>query len=188
MPVITAGDPFPDLRFHTYSGRTLTVNEVVQSKKHTVFWVMRFIGCRSCQYDIDALAEAYNQFTDKDTQVFVVLQSSRDSINGLKGDFKVPFDIICDTDRIFYKELDVRATATKQDRMPTTPEGIARLQAKREAVAARHYERLTGEGEAQQLPALFIIGTNGQTEYAHYAVNSVDIPDFDELLQLVDTL
>jgi len=188
MPVVSAGELFPNLRFETYSGESLTVNEAVQKKKHSVFWVMRFIGCRFCQYDIDDLARVYDRFTDKDTQVFVVLQSSRSSISGLKGDLQVPFDIICDTSHAFYKELEVRTTATKEERMPTTPEGLARLRAKREAVAARHYERQTGEGEAQQLPALFIVAPDRHIEYAHYAINSIDIPDFDELLHLVDTL
>ena len=56
MPVVSAGELFPDLSFETYSGETHTVDEVVRKKKHTVFWVMRFIGCRFCQYDIDELA------------------------------------------------------------------------------------------------------------------------------------
>lgn len=188
MPIVSAGEQFPDLRFETYSGEIRTVDEAVREKKHTVFWVMRFIGCRFCQYDLDDLAQTYNRFTDKDTQVFAVLQSSRASISGLKGNYQVPFDIICDTAHTFYKELDVRTAATKDDRMPTTPEGLARLRAKQEAVAARSYERRTGEGEAQQLPALFIVGPDRTIEYAHYAVNSIDIPDFDELLRLLDTL
>ena len=94
MPVVSAGELFPDLSFETYSGETHTVDEVVRKKKHTVFWVMRFIGCRFCQYDIDGLAWAYNRFTDKDTQAFAILQSSRASISGLKGDFQVPLSLI----------------------------------------------------------------------------------------------
>lgn len=186
MAVVSAGELFPDLSFETYSGGRRTVGDVVRRKKHTVFWVMRFIGCRFCQYDIDALAEDYARFTDRDTQVFAVLQSSRASITGLKGDFHVPFDIVCDTERAFYKALDVRAAATKEDRMPTDSDGLARLKAKQQAVAARSYERQTGEGEAQQLPALFIVDSDRRITYAHYAVNSIDIPDFDEILRLVE--
>lgn len=188
MAIASAGELFPDLKFETYSGETCTVSNVVNRKKHTVFWVMRFIGCRFCQYDIDGLAQIYGRFTDKDTQVFVVLQSSRASISGLKGDWEVPFDIVCDTAHDFYKTLDIRTTPTKEDRMPKTAEGLAQLEAKKKAVEARKYERLTGEGEAQQLPALFIVGPDRKVEYAHYAVNSIDIPDFDEVLQLVDSL
>ena len=188
MPRVSAGEHFPDLAFETWSDEKRTVGEAVRGKKHTIFWVMRFIGCRFCQYDIDMLAWQYARFTDKNAQVFVVLQSSRESITGLKGDFQVPFDVICDTDHAFYKTLDIRATATKEDRMPSTPEGLARLKAKQEAVAARNYQRKSGEGEAQQLPALFIVDPEGRVEYAHYAVHSIDIPGMDELLELLDSL
>lgn len=186
MPRVAAGEQFPDLTFETYTGERCTVSQAVRRKKHTVFWVMRFIGCRFCQYDIDMLAQEYARFTGKDAQVYAVLQSSRDSISGLKGDFHLPFNIICDTKHTFYTALDIRATATKEDRLPVSPEGLARLKAKQEAVAARNYERKTGEGEAQQLPALFIVDAEGQVEFAHYAVNSIDIPDFEELLRLLD--
>lgn len=186
MPRVFVGDRFPDLAFETYSGEKLTAGEAVRRKKHTVFWVMRFIGCRFCQYDIDMLAWQYARFTAKDAQVFVVLQSSRESITGLKGEFQVPFGVVCDTARAFYTALDIRAAASKEDRMPAAPEDLARMQAKQEAVAARHYQRKTGEGEAQQLPALFIVDAEGRVEYAHYAVHSIDIPGMDELLQLLD--
>ena len=38
----------------------------------------------------------------------------------------------------------------------------------------------------QQLPALFIVDHNRKIEYAHYAVNSGDIPELDEMLRLVE--
>lgn len=188
MPRVTAGELFPDLSFETYAGESCTAKQAVRRRKHTIFWVMRFIGCRFCQYDIDLLAGQYARFAGKDTQVYVVLQSSRASIAGLKGELQVPFDVICDTKHAFYKALDIRATATKEDRMPSTPEGLAQLKAKQEAVSARNYRRKAGEGEAQQLPALFIVDAEGRVEYAHYAVHSIDIPGADELLELLEGL
>lgn len=187
MPVVSAGEKFPDLQFETYEGKTLRVSEVVTQKKHTLFWVMRFIGCRFCQYDIDALAKVYGSFEAKNAQVFAVLQSSRDSITGLKGEMKVPFQVICDTSHAFYKALDVRAAASKEARTPTAPEDLKRFREKQAAVEACHYQRQTGEGEAQQLPALFIVNSDGMIEYAHYAVHSIDIPSLDEMLQMLDS-
>ena len=177
MPVVSVGEKFPDLQFETYTGKTLRVSEVVTRKKHTLFWVMRFIGCRFCQYDIDGSFEA------KNAQVFAVLQSSRDSITGLKGEMNVPFQVVCDTSHAFYKALDVRAAASKEARTPTEPEDLQRFQEKQ---AACHYQRQTGEGEAQQLPALFIVNSDGVIEYAHYAVHSIGIPSLDEMLQMLD--
>lgn len=186
MPKVAAGDRFPDLQFETYSGKIRRVSEVISQKKHTVFWVMRFIGCRFCQYDLDELAKVYGSFQAKDTQVFAVLQSSQASITKLKGQMTVPFEIICDTAHVFYKELEIQAAESKQARTPTDPEDLKRFREKQEAVAACSYQRQTGEGEAQQLPALFIVGPDGTIEYAHYAVHSIDIPNLDEMLQLLD--
>lgn len=70
MPVVSVGEKFPDLQFETYAGKTLRVSEVVAQKKHTLFWVMRFIGCRFCQYDLDELAKVYGSFEARDAQVF----------------------------------------------------------------------------------------------------------------------
>lgn len=186
MPQVSEGDRFPDLRFKTYTGKVQQVSQVVAQKKHTIFWVMRFIGCRFCQYDLDELAKVYGGFQAKDTQVFAVLQSSQASITGLKGRMEVPFEIICDTDHAFYKTLEIQAAESKEARTPTAPEDLKRFMAKQEAVAACSYQRQTGEGEAQQLPALFIVDTNGVIEYAHYAVHSIDIPSLDEMLGLLD--
>lgn len=188
MAIISIGDLFPDLSFETYSGGSLTVSQAVTRKPKTVFWVNRFIGCRTCQYDMDALAEAYADFTQRDTQVFVVIQSKRESILSQKGEWTVPFDIICDPRREIYRALDVHATATKEDRIPKTKEGLERLALKQQAVKNGNYVSGPVEGEAQQLPALFIVGSDRKVLYAHYAVDSVDIPNVGELLNLLDTL
>ena len=184
--MVTVGEKFPDLQFETYEGKTLRVSDVVVQKKYTLFWIMRFIGCRFCQYDIDTLAKEYGCFEARNAQVFVVLQSSRESITGLKGELKVPFQIICDTDHVFYRALHVRAAASKEARTPTAPEDLQRLREKEAAVAKYHYPRRTDEGEAQQLPALFIVNSDRVIAYAHYAVHSIDIPSLDEMLQMLD--
>ena len=72
--------------------------------------------------------------------------------------------------------------------MPTSEEGKVKLAAKHDAVAACNFSRKTGEGEAQQLPALFIVDRTNTVRYAHYAVNSIDIPEIDEQLKLLDSL
>ena len=189
MSVISTGMQFPEIPFITYSGKTTNTHEASAQHRYTMFWVMRFIGCRFCQYDMQKLAEGYQKYVDKDTAVYVVLQSTRESIIELKGEeFEVPYEIVCDIDEVFYKTLDVKATATKEDRMPTSEDGKVKLAAKHEAVAACNFSRKTGEGEAQQLPALFIVDQTNTVRYAHYAVNSIDIPEIDEQLKLLDSL
>lgn len=184
MPRIKKGDKFPDLKFRAYKAGLTSVSEIAGHAERTVIWAMRFVGCGSCQLDMDLLAEAYEDFRSKGAQVFVVLQSGTESIKEVKGEWNIPFDVILDEEHEFYRELDIRATATKEDRMPKTPEGKARLEAKQEQSKARGY-RKKPEGEAQQLPALFIIGPDLAVEYAHYAENSVDIPPIADILDLL---
>lgn len=187
MPRISTGEQFPNLTFETYSGKTMQVSQAVKGKKYTIFWVMRYIGCRICQYDVDSLAENYSRFTARDTQAFAVIQSRRETVTRLKGDFQVPFEIICDPQHTFYKALDVKATATKEDRMPRDDFGKAKLAARMRAVEAKHYGKISGDGEElQQLPALFIVDETGKVVYAHYAVYTVDIPEIDEMLNLLE--
>ena len=95
-----------------------------------------------CRYDIDELAEQYGRFSERDTQVMVVLQSSRESINGLKGETRAPFSVICDTDHAFYKALDVRAAATRENRMPKAEEDKAIFNIK---MAAARKETIVSE-------------------------------------------
>ena len=90
MPKIAVGAQFPDMEFETFRGEHSTVKQAIASQKLTVFWLMRFIGCRFCQYDLDLLAEKYAAFTEKGAKVYVSLQSTEDSISGLKGDFSLP--------------------------------------------------------------------------------------------------
>ena len=46
MSVVKAGMQFPEIPFTTYSGKTTGTGAVVAEHRYTMFWVMRFIGCR----------------------------------------------------------------------------------------------------------------------------------------------
>ena len=61
MSVITPGMQFPEISFATYSGKTMNTREAIAEHRYTMFWVMRFIGCRFCQYDMQKLAEGYQK-------------------------------------------------------------------------------------------------------------------------------
>ena len=188
MAQFEKGMLFPDLSFATYSGRTDSVGEAVKNARHTVFWVMRFIGCRFCQWDLEQLKEKYRAFQEAGVSVYAVLQSAPQSIAEIRGGETYPYEIICDPDCRFYDSLDVKATATKADRMPKDEESKARYAAKRLVVDACNFTKKTDEGRAEQLNALFILDADRRIEYARYAQHSVDIPEIDELLDILKKL
>lgn len=188
MSRLNKGDQFPDFNVKlAFDGEHSTL-ELAKNAKHTIFWVLRYMGCTTCQLDILDIADNYQKFRDIDTQVFVVLQSPAETVEEETAKNRLPYDVICDPDQIIYKELDIRATATKEDRQPKTEEGKARQAFKKSRVKEKGLVHGKYEGNEQQLPAYFIVGPDGVVEKAHYAEHAVDMPFVDEMLEIMENL
>lgn len=84
----------------------------------------------------------------------------------------------------FYNALEIPATATKEERMPTDPGDIAKLEEKMKKVTEGGFVHGRYEGNEQQLPALFVV-ERGKVSYSHYAKNSIDMPTVGEMLEML---
>lgn len=188
MAKLSLGDKMPNFTFDTAYETGKTVKEVIQNKKNTIFWVLRYIGCPTCRYDVHMMAERYQEFLALDTQILVVMQSEPAVVREDLKDTKLPFAIICDSKMEFYQSLQIPATACKEDRMPTDPAGIEKLEEKRKKVKEAGFVHGKYEGNEQQLPALFVVRQDGTTVYVHYAQNSIDMPTVDEMLKIIKAL
>jgi peroxiredoxin len=183
MAKLSAGDSFPDFEFRTASGLDLKTHEVIKKAKKTVFWVLRYVGCTTCRYDIHVIKERYQEFRDKDSQVLVVLQSQPEVVQAdLKGD-EAPYEIICDPDQAIYKRFSIEPAATKEGLRPTDPADLKKLDEKREKIKASGFVHGKYEGDENQLPALFIVGQDTSVLYAHYAASIINMPTVDEVLE-----
>jgi peroxiredoxin len=78
MKKLMQGDRFPSFTFHTHLRDNLNSPEVLKGK--TVFWVLRYIGCTVCRYDVKLIAERYQEFIDKNAQVYVLMQSDAEHV------------------------------------------------------------------------------------------------------------
>ncbi len=179
MARIKAGDRFPDLKFDTAFKEGLSVSSVLKGR--TIFWVLRYIGCTSCNFDVALISESYDKFLEKNAQVFVVMQSDKAHLRDDLEKRPVPFDIISDPDFCFYKELDIRAAKDKEE-LGGTPEERERFAAKRAAIQARGLTHGDYEGDELQLPAMFIVGKDGTVLDALYPTSLMDMPTIDEVL------
>ncbi len=188
MTRIQKGDKMPNFNVKLAFKDNYDTDELVKGAKHTIFWVLRYMGCTTCQLDILDIADNYQKFKDIDTQVFVVLQSPAETIEEQTANNRLPYDVICDPDQAIYKELDIRATATKEERQPKTEEGKARQAFKKSRVAEKGITHGKYEGNEQQLPAYFIVNPEGIVEKAHYAEHAVDMPFVDEMLEIMENL
>jgi peroxiredoxin len=182
MAKLLEGTKLPDFQFHTASGLDLSASEVIKKTKKTVFWVLRYVGCTTCRYDIHVIKERYREFVEAGAQVLVVLQSLPENVKAdLTGD-EAPYEIICDPDQTIYQRFSIEPTLDKESRMPKDPADVAKLQAKVEKIKASGFVHGKYEGNENQLPAMFIVEPDGLIAYAHYAKNSIDMPNVDEVL------
>ncbi len=182
MEKILAGERFPQFEFDTHLRSGLSSGDVLRGK--TVFWVLRYIGCTVCRYDVHLIAQRYDEFRSKGAQVFVVMQSDRDHVEKdlSASGTQLPFEIVCDPDQAVYRLLSVEPAG---DMSELLGDGLDLLRAKGEKAAACGFSHGDYEGNEQQLPAMFIVDEDGTVLYAHYARSIMDMPSVDEVLAML---
>lgn len=174
------GDRFPNLTVSTAYKPDRKVMDILKGR--TVFWVLRYIGCPICRLDVALISEHYDEFIKKGAQIFVVMQSNKEHMKEALKDVKIPFEIICDDNMTFYDTLMIRP-AESMDRL--AGQQLDKLQAKGAMADERGFTHGDYEGNEQQLPALFIVDENGIITYAHYAEELIDMPEVEEVLNLL---
>ena len=185
MARLTVGDKMPNLTVDTAYEAGTTVEKIVGGKK-TVFWVLRYIGCTVCRYDVHLLIERYEEIKAKDAQVVVVMQSRPEKIQEdvreeMNGE-KLPFDIICDTKFEFYNALEILPAETTEELIG---DDMTELQEKGAAAKEAGFEHGEYEGNELQLPAMFVVGGDMTVEVAHYGKNLTDMPKIDDVLAML---
>lgn len=181
---LKAGDKFPEFVFSTGYKDDLNSLEVIKDAKKTVFWVLRYIGCTVCRYDVKQIADNYQKFTDKDAQVYVVMQSDRRHIQEdlERSNTILPFEIISDPDMRIYKLFEIGSTASKEELSAGVTDELKEKVGKAREAGFVHGDY---EGDEMQLPAMFIAGQDGTVEYVNYARNIMDMPKLNEVLELL---
>ncbi len=188
MPRLKVGDKLPRFTFNTAYRNGVGIYDSIAGHPLTLLWVLRYIGCTTCRYDVHVLSQRYEEFRRLGAQLFVVMQSEPQTVREDLKDAAIPFDIICDTDMELYELLEVRAAPSKEARTPTDPVQVEKLAEKKRKIKELGFVHGKYEGNEQQLPALFIVDEEGTVRYAHYAVNSIDMPTADEALKLLSLL
>ncbi|MCF0150321.1 MAG: redoxin domain-containing protein [Firmicutes bacterium] len=181
MARINVGDKFPNLTVNTTFQTGTTLHQLCAGKK-TVIWVLRYIGCTVCHYDVQIAANRYSELTDKGAQVLFVMQSDQAHLAADYAQGALPFEIVSDPEMKFYEALEIKPADSMDALLGDRKEALMAKGAKAKEMGFVHGDY---EGNEQQLPAMFIVAADGTVEYAKYAENIVDLPDFDEVLTLV---
>ena len=176
---LVKGDIIPDFTFSTAYEQNRSFYSALKGK--TVLWVLRYIGCPMCRLDMHDIAQNYSSFTEKNTQVFVVMQSDAEHLKKELTDTPVPFEIISDPEYSIYHLFEIEP-ATNMLALAGNP---LRAAGKLRAVSKAGFKHGDYEGIETQLPAVFVLDETGKVLYAHYARNLTDMPSVQEILELL---
>lgn len=179
MAKLCEGDIFPDFKIKTVFGTTDSIHGCTGNGKTAIVF-LRYFGCTLCQYEILRYAENYNNIIGANGRLFVVLQSTAESIKKQLESQELPFDIICDPDEKIYKALEI-STAENMEKL-----GGGKVMSKIAEAEKLNLSHGDYEGEELQLPAAFIIDNSLTVIYAKYGTNGADTPEPEELKTLLE--
>ena len=180
MAKLVVGDKFPNFTVNTAFENGLTIEKIADGKP-TMFWVLRYIGCTVCRYDVHVLTQRYNEFVEKGVNVVVVMQSKPEIVLRDMNGQTLPFHLVCDPTESLYKELEI-GDMTPDSMKNMNEEEQARMAVKIQGMQENGYEHGDYEGNEAQLPAFFAVDGEMNVLEAHYARNLGDMPFAGEVL------
>ena len=126
------------------------------------------------------MRRAKSRFDNIGAQVILVGMGTPEESTSFKEKFDVPFPIISDPEKQVYRAFDLKRLSPLGFFSPTVAlKGIS-------AMAQGHTMGLP-QGDVRQLPGVFVINTDGQIVYRHYASDPADHPDPETILAAVES-
>jgi thioredoxin-dependent peroxiredoxin len=162
------GDMAPDFTFETPWEKGLTFSDCAKGKP-AVLVFLRYYGCPVCQMDMANLKNEISLFEKKEARLFIVIQSSPETVSSLTARQDWPFTIICDANGDIFEKYQVAPGGIIKYLHPAGL--IAALRA-----TSKGYRHGKFEGHETQLPAFFVVDSSRGITFAHYGDNIVDIP------------
>jgi peroxiredoxin len=141
----------------------------------------RFFGCPFGRRQILQLREEQDALRNAGIDVVLVSSGTTAQAEVFRRDYRVPFTVICDPERVLFKKYSLREMTLRDYLSP-------RMWVKSIQVMAQGYGHKSGEGSEAQLGGVFIIETSGKVAYAHIAADAADHPSPHEILQAAATL
>lgn len=175
-----AGDPAPDLALPDTDGRVRQLSEFWKERPALVLFLRHF-GCSCLRERVESLQEALPDLGDAGAAVVTIVQGESERTRAVAERRGYAFPILCDPERLAYTRYGVLEGTPAQilhdfPWKPNDRDGGELLRGPR-----RGTERAVVD-DPWQLPAEFLIGTNGRIVYAHRAQFCEDFPPKTVLL------
>jgi len=175
---LTVGQKMMDFTFDTINESDNSYLESIKGK-NAVLYFLRYYGCRLCQYEMHEIQQAIDKFKERDIDIKVVLQSSKENLAKYLSERPVDYEVISDPEMKLYEMFELESVEKAEDMRDEKSLAAVRAAAK---LGFQHGEY---EGNELQLPALFIIDKEQHIVFSRYAKTIGDIPSVEEMLELV---
>ncbi|GHS85382.1 hypothetical protein AGMMS49957_01360 [Synergistales bacterium] len=178
------GSKAPDFDFSTPWGEKKNFYADGGGRKKALFF-LRYYGCRVTQLEFRDIAAESAKFSSRGAKLYVVLQSSPETIQGALKQDDIDFELICDPEGELYRLFDI-GYAPLGYFIKSLPGDYKRSERFEKRIAEASELGITHglyEGNEQQLPAVFVIDENQKILLAHYSADITDLPDVDETLK-----
>jgi len=167
-PKLATGEKAPDFKFTTAWDDDVNFYDAA-GKHPAVLIFLRYYGCPVCRMEMAKMKQEIDLIRKKDGRVFVVLQSTPETIASLIKRDDFPFTIICDPRGIIFQRYGVETGGLIRYLHP------AGLIASIKAIG-HGFRHGKFEGKETQLPAAFAIAADKIVQYAYYGESISDIP------------
>lgn len=170
----------PDFEYVTPFSNSNQLSDVVRKVDgKTALVFLRYYGCPMCQLDLFDYASNYQKVRNTGGQMLVVLQSDPKGMAEKITADTFPYDIICDPQMELYQMLSIDPAASMLKMMS--------MKAVKKVIRSTKmgYKHGEYEGNEQQLPAAFIVDHDLNVSYAHYGKDAGDVPDAEDLANLM---
>jgi peroxiredoxin len=170
---LNVGSKAPDFSFNTPWENNLSFYKEAGSKTAVLFF-LRYYGCPVCRMEMSKIKREINILKQKNTEVFVVLQSPPSTLTSLLNEEDWPFTIISDPQGDIFHLYHVE------------PGGIFKYMHPAGLVAAikaiyQGFRHGKFEGKETQTPAVFTVSSDKAVTFVYYGSNVGDIPSLADI-------
>lgn len=172
MGKIKTGDQAINFQYATPWQSNLDFFKQTENKKAIVSF-LRYNGCPVCKMEMAEYKRDIQLLENKNTLLYVVLQSTQSIVNKSAQETDFPFTIICDPTGALFDMYGVKADLVKF----LNPKGL--IAAAKATIKGHHHGKF--EGRETQMPATFIINEHKKISYTHYGNDITDVPNLASL-------
>lgn len=148
--------------------------------KPTLLLFHRYISCTLCDMTLKGLAAQYDAIAATGAEIKVVMQSKPERVlASMDGEYKFPFEIICDPDRKLYDRFNIFTADSMFDMLGDDLQKVAPMLM---GMMSGGGNQEPPEGAQDQLPVWIAIGADGVIRDVYRCKDMFDTPDVQQLL------